>query len=98
MIFMCVMDYCEDKIRLASARPRHREYLQDLSRAGKLLSAGSFLPLDDGGLFLYEADSYEEAEQFVKEDPYVKESVVTTFKLREYEIHGVNVQLLRVTG
>jgi uncharacterized protein YciI len=95
---MCVMDYCEDKQRLASVRPRHRDYLRALIGAGKVLSAGSFVPEDDGGLFLYEAPSHEEAEKMVRDDPYVLDGVAVTFKLREYEIHGVNPMLLRVTG
>ncbi len=61
MIYMCIMDYSDDKELLEQVRPPHRKYLRDLMAVGKVLSAGSFLPKDDGGLFLYEAGSYEEA-------------------------------------
>jgi uncharacterized protein YciI len=51
MIYMCIMDYSDDKELLEQVRPPHRKYLRDLMAVGKVLSAGSFLPKDDGGLF-----------------------------------------------
>lgn len=98
MIFMCVMDYSANKQKLARVRPVHRVYMLDLISKGKAISAGSFVPDDDGGLFIYEAASLEEAKKLVEEDPYILEGVVDSYKLREYEVHGENKSLLRVTG
>ena len=97
MIYMCLMDYCEDRSRIASVRPRHQAYLFGLIDQGKLISAGSFIPEDDGGLFLYEAATLHEAEHLVHDDPYIREGLITGWKLREYEVHGINRDLLRVT-
>ena len=98
MIYMCLMDYCEDRKRIESVRPHHQAYLCRLIDQGKLISAGSFLPDDDGGLFLYEAATLRDAEGMVQDDPYIREGLITTYKLREYEVHGINRDLLRVTG
>ena len=91
------MEYCEDRSRIVSVRPHHQEYLFGLIDAGKLIAAGSFIPDDDGGLFLYEADTLREAEGLVHDDPYIREGLITAWKLREYEVHGINRDLLRVT-
>ena len=76
----------------------HREYMHRLIEAGKAIAAGSFMPDDDGGLFLYEASNLDEARRLVESDPYVREGAVIGYRLREYEIHGANAALLRVTG
>jgi uncharacterized protein len=97
MIFVCIMDYAGVEV-IAQARPRHRAYMHALIAQGKVIAAGSFAPEDDGGLFLYEAPSREAAELMVAEDPYVKEGAILKYRVREYEIHGANPGLLRVTG
>ena len=97
MIFMCIMDYA-DKNEIKRVRPKHQAYLEGLVDAGKCISAGSFLPNDDGGLFLYEAGSLEEAQRLVDDDPYLHEGVILRHQLREYEVHAVNSALLRTTG
>ena len=99
MIYMCLMDYSADRSRIEAVRPHHQAYLFDLIDQGKLISAGSFLPDDDGGLFLYEAATLHDAEDLVRNDPYVREQgLIVSWKLREYEVHGINRDLLRVTG
>ena len=97
MIFMCLMDYAEPAT-VAQVRPEHRQYMFSLIRADKVIVAGSFRPDDDGGLFLYEAQSLDEARRLVNDDPYVKRGAIRSYRLREYETHGVNAALLRVTG
>ena len=97
MIFMCIMDY-GDKDAVARVRPKHQAYMHRLIAEGRVISAGAFVPDDDGGLFLYDAASLEEAQGLVNDDPYILAGVIHGHRLREYEIHGVNPALLRVTG
>ena len=94
MIYMCIMDY-PNSGAIAVVRPEHRNYMRGLFKEGKVAAAGSFLPNDDGGLFLYEADSLEEAQRFVDDDPYLRSGVVRSYRLTQYEIHGSNPELLR---
>ena len=98
MIFMCLMNYSDEHDRIIAVRAHHQSYLTRLVDERKIISAGSFIPEDDGGLFLYEADSLEEAEGLVNDDPFVREGLIVSWKLREYEVHGINQDLLRVTG
>jgi uncharacterized protein YciI len=97
MIFMCIMDY-GDKDAVARVRPKHQAYMHRLISEGRVVSAGAFVPDDDGGLFLYDAATLEAAQTLVSGDPYILAGVIRWHKLREYEIHGVNPALLRVTG
>jgi uncharacterized protein len=96
MIFVCIMDYV-DLEKVAQVRPRHRAYMNKLIADGKVIAAGSFVPDDDGGLFLYEAPSLEAANLMVAGDPYIKEGAIAKHRLREYEIHGANPSLLHAT-
>ncbi len=97
MIYACIMDY-GDRAEIQRVRPKHQAYMFKLIGEGKVISAGSLLQPDDGGLFLYEAPSLEAAQQMVEDDPYVLEGCITQHRLREYEIHGANAALLRKTG
>jgi uncharacterized protein YciI len=97
MIFVCIMEYAGKEV-IAQVRPSHRAYMHDLIAQGKVIAAGSFAPEGDGGLFLYEAPNREAADLMVAEDPYVKGGAILKYRLREYEIHGANASLLRVTG
>ena len=78
MIYMCLMDYCEDRKRIESVRPHQQACLFRLIDQGKLISAGSFLPNDDGGLFRYEAATLHDAEGLVHDNPYSREGLITT--------------------
>jgi uncharacterized protein len=97
MIYACIMDYGE-KADIERVRPRHQAYMFKLIEQGKVIAAGSLLQPDDGGLFLYEAPSLDAAQRLVDDDPYILEGCITCHRLREYEIHGANAALLRVTG
>jgi uncharacterized protein YciI len=96
MIFVCIMEYLSVE-KVTQVRPRHRAYMHGLIAEGKVIAAGSFVPDDDGGLFLYEAPDLEAAGLLVAADPYIKEGVISTYRLRECEIHGANPHLLRAT-
>ena len=99
MIFMCLMEYSKDHSRIEAIRPHHQAYLFGLIDQGKMIAGGSFVPDDDGGLFLYEAPTLHDAEALVHNDPYIREEgLIASWKLREYEVHGINRDLLRVTG
>lgn len=95
MIFMCVMDYRDPEVTKRT-RPAHRSYMFRLIDEGGVVSAGSFLPGDDGGLFLYDAPSLADAQRLVDQDPYVREGAVRSYQLRRYEVHGANPALLEV--
>lgn len=55
-------------------RPQHLEYLKKCMDEGKVFACGPF-PDGSGGMVIYQADSFEEAEAMAKKDPYVVEKV-----------------------
>lgn len=62
-------------------RPAHLANMEPLDRQGRVVLAG---PLTDktGSLIVIEADSFEEAERFAKEDPYTVNGV-----FKRVEVH-----------
>jgi uncharacterized protein YciI len=87
--------YAADKSRLATVRPAHWEYDRTLEKAGKLALAGPFAD-DEGGLFVYNAVSREEALSYLSQDPFALEGVFADCELLEWLIEGVNPDLLTV--
>lgn len=71
----------EGQARRKLHRPAHLARVEALAAKGRLVLAG---PLTDGAgsLIIIEADSREEAEDFIKNDPYVLQGV-----FQRYEIH-----------
>jgi uncharacterized protein YciI len=65
-------------------RPQHLQHLKDCENSGKLFACGPFAN-GSGGLVIYIADSYEDAEQLAKKDPYVVEKV-RRLDLREWKM------------
>src|SRR5262252_312004 len=92
-LFANYAKYGADKSRLATVRPAHWEYDQTLKSAGKLALAGPFSN-EEGGLFVYNAVSREEASSFLKQDPFAVEGVLADYELFEWLIEGVNPDLV----
>ena len=60
MKFAAIIEYMQDKAKIAEIRPAHRQYLTALKERGQLAVCGPFTD-DWGGLIVYEAASKEEA-------------------------------------
>ncbi|WP_090823375.1 YciI family protein [Paenibacillus sp. yr247] len=67
-------------------RPQHLEYLAKLREEGKIFANGRFLD-GAGGLVIYMAESFEQVQRFVEQDPYV------IYKARGFEIHEWEIVL-----
>ncbi len=61
MKFAAIIEYLQDKAKIALVRPVHRQYLADLKAKGQLAASGPFTD-DSGALIVYEAASRAEAE------------------------------------
>jgi uncharacterized protein YciI len=55
MLHACLMHDSDDRELLNRVRPSHRAFLARLLERGSCVATVSFVPADDGGLFLYEA-------------------------------------------
>jgi uncharacterized protein YciI len=75
-------DYLE---RRKAFREEHLALVRRFHREGRLTMAGAFDP-PDGTLLVFQVGSPAEVEEFVKADPYVKNGVVTGWRIREWTV------------
>jgi uncharacterized protein YciI len=97
MKYAAVIDYIQDAETVCEHRPRHREYLQSLLAAGKLVGAGPFLD-DFGALIVYEAESPAAAEELIRADPFHAAGVFVRWTVRPWKMVFANPQLMPPNG
>lgn len=83
MKFAAIIEYIQDKAKIAEIRPTHRQYLAGLIAKGQLAATGPFTD-DSGALIIYEAGSKDEAESFLKADPFNQAGVFVSYVLRPW--------------
>ena len=83
MKYPAIIVYCDDKDRVRSFRPAHREYLGKLRSEGKIAMSGPFAD-DSGALIVYETESLEAARALLQEDPFNKAGVFQSYELKEW--------------
>lgn len=93
MKFAAIIEYTSDAEKIARTRPVHRDYLQGLKKNGQVAIAGPFLD-DSGGLLVYEADSAEDVDKLIRDDPFFKEGVFVSWVLRAWKPVTANPALL----
>jgi uncharacterized protein YciI len=93
MKFATVIEYTTDKAKIAEVRPVHRKYLDSLKAANKLALSGPFAH-DGGALIVYEADSQEEAENLLRNDPFAQAGVFVKWEMNPWSLLFVNRALL----
>ena len=95
MKFAAIIEYTPDKSKIAELRPPHRDYIQGLKKEGKVALAGPITD-DSGGLIVYEAESQEEVEQWMRADPFGQGGVFVSWSIRPWNIILANRDLLPV--
>ncbi|MFJ4467762.1 YciI family protein [Streptomyces sp. NPDC089424] len=81
MWFLVELEYLPE--RFLPVRARHRNYLADLAREGKLGFAGR-LEDDSGSVFLYGPGTEQELRTLMDNDPYILEHVVARRTVRPF--------------
>ena len=94
MKFAAVIEYCPDKAKILEVRPAHREYLTGVVKAGGLVVGGPYLD-DSGAIIIYEAQSQEEAEKLLRDDPFAKQGVFVSWTLRPWKVVMSNPELVK---
>ncbi len=92
MKFVNHVTYCEDQDKVSALRPEHRKYASHLMNEGKLVAAGPFTD-GRGALFIYEADSLEEAQDLFANDPFTIGGAIVRHDIRSWKVLGVNSDL-----
>ena len=95
MKYAASIEYTKDKSIIDINRPIHRSYLKHLLEAGNLFASGPYMD-DSGALIVYEADSLEAAESFLKGDPFHAAGVFIRWSIRPWKVVMGNPALLPV--
>jgi uncharacterized protein YciI len=74
-------DYVEKR---AALRSRHLEKAWQAHERGELVLGGALSDPVDGAVLLFEGDSPAAAEAFAREDPYVVNGLVASWRVREW--------------
>ncbi len=81
LFYDIVDDYVE---RRAPLRAVHLEHAWRAQRRGELVLAGALADPVDGVALLFRSEGPEAAEAFAEEDPYVREGLVSAWRVREW--------------
>jgi uncharacterized protein YciI len=92
MKFAAIIEYLQDKDKVNSVRPQHRQYLTSLKEKGQLVAAGPFTD-DSGALIIYEAPTREEAEKLMQGDPFAVNGIFVRYQLRPWNPVFANREL-----
>ena len=92
MKFAAIIEYSQDKAKIAEIRPVHRQYLASLKDKGQLAVSGPFTD-DYGALIVYEAGTKEEAEAFLKADPFNAAGIFISYTIRPWNTVIANREL-----
>jgi uncharacterized protein YciI len=94
MKFAAVIEYCPDKAKILEVRPAHREYLTGVVKSGRLVVGGPYID-DSGAIIIYEAESVEEAEKLLRDDPFAKQGVFVSWTIRPWKVVMSNTDLVK---
>jgi uncharacterized protein YciI len=78
-------DYVPDYLERRDAfRPAHFEHAQAHRDRGELVMAGAFAEPADGAVLAFRTDDRELVETFAANDPYVRNGLVTGWRVRRW--------------
>jgi uncharacterized protein YciI len=85
MDYLLFYDYAPDYVeRRGAFRAEHLKLAWEWQARGLLILAGALANPADGGVLHFRADSPAPIEAFVRADPYVRNGLVTRWRIREW--------------
>lgn len=81
LIYEAAPDYLE---RRGQFRAEHLKMAWDAEQRGELVLAGAFAEPADGAVLLFKGETPAAAEAFAKADPYVKNGLITKWRVRKW--------------
>jgi hypothetical protein len=85
MHYLLIYDLVDDYIeRRAPLRTEHITLARAAETRGELILGGALANPPDGAVLLFRGDSPAAAEAFAHADPYVKNGLVTRWRVREW--------------
>lgn len=87
MHYVLIYEVVDDMVtKRAPFREEHLRLIRESQARGELLMAGALGNPPDGGLFVFRAESAAAAEAFAKEDPYVRNGLVTRWTVKPWTV------------
>ncbi|MGH9224581.1 MAG: YciI-like protein [Acidimicrobiales bacterium] len=87
MHWLLFYDYVEDVLeRRAPYRDAHLGLAREAHARGDLLLAGALAEPTDGAVFVFTAEEAGTVEEFVRDDPYVQNGLVTSWRVRPWNV------------
>jgi uncharacterized protein YciI len=84
---LLLYDYVEDYVeRRAPFRERHLALARQAHDRGELVMAGALADSPPGAVFVFSVDEPSAVEAFVEVDPYVQGGVVTSWRVRPWNV------------
>ena len=81
LFYDVVPDYA---VRRGPFRPAHLAYARPFIERGELVLGGALAEPVDGAVLLFRADTPEVARAFAAADPYVRQGLVTAWRVRPW--------------
>ena len=87
MYFLLQYDYVDNVVeRRAPYRERHLALVNEYVEKGGLVLAGAYAEPVDGAVLVFKTDERAKVEEFAIQDPYVKNGLVTEWRIREWTV------------
>ena len=85
MHYLLFYEYSADYLdRRAEFRQEHLSLAWESEARGELILGGAFADPADGAVLMFKAATADAAEQFVAADPYVKNGLVSSYRIRQW--------------
>jgi uncharacterized protein YciI len=87
MYLLLLYDVVDDYVnRRAPFRDDHLRVATEAVEKGQLILGGAFDNPVDGAALVFKADDRSVVEEFVNNDPYVQNGLITSWKIREWTV------------
>lgn len=83
LFYTTVENYIERRLPF---REEHLKLVTEAYHNGSVVMAGALAEPADGAVLVFKGDSPEVAESFAKNDPYVKNGLITEWKVRPWSV------------
>ena len=83
LFYTLVDDYVEKRVPFREA---HLAYAEEAHKRGELILAGALTNPVDKAVLIFKGESPLIAEQFVKNDPYVKNDLIVKWEIRTWTV------------
>jgi uncharacterized protein len=83
LFYTTVANYLEKR---APYRSEHLALAQQAQQSGALVMAGALADPADGAVLLFKGNGPEVAEDFARNDPYVRNGLITAWRVRPWSV------------